>query len=306
MAGTSNDDGDVLTPEATGRLLMLLAGTGHRRLSSAEIDGRTVWIKRFDGYARPFPKRFHAWLSPMLPLPFLRSSLAEDGRGLARREVRKAARFRAAGVATPGVLYSNDALIVLSEVAQIAENVLSDLRRRAPARHEDLLVEMAGALGKVHAAGLCHGRPHPRDMFIADESKGSDGKPGFGASLGFLDFEEEPEAIMPLATAQARDTWLLFMPLVGLSMSAETPARAWATYCSQAPGAVIPELRRIVSCFSILLPGLRALRPIGLGRDGRALLGSTSFLRAALRGTGATAAVTNGAAPTPKHMGTRT
>ncbi len=306
MAGTSEDEEDVLTPEGTERLLMLLAGNGHRRLSRARIDGRTVWIKRFDSYRRPFPKRLHAWLSPLLPLPFLRSSLAKSGAGLARREVRKASRFRAGGFATPAVLYSNDALFVLSEVAQIAADVLSKLRRLAPARHDDLLVEMAGALGKVHAAGLCHGRPHPRDMYLVGETKGSAAKPGFNASLGFFDFEEEPEAVMPLATAQARDVWLLFMPIVVLSISTETPARSWAAYCSHAPGAVIHDLRRIVSCFSLLLPVLRALRPIRLGHDGRALLGSTSFLRDALRGTCAMAAVKNGAASKPKHMGIRT
>src|SRR5690606_39575859 len=67
-----------------------------------------------------------------------------------------------------------------------------------------MLVEMAGALGRVHARGLCHGRPHPRDLF-----RTADGR------WGYLDFEEEPEASMPLAAAQAREVWLMFMEIAG-------------------------------------------------------------------------------------------
>ncbi|MGG2477507.1 serine/threonine protein phosphatase, partial [Rhizobium sp. BR5] len=29
--------------------------------------------------------------------------------------------------------------------------------------------------------------------------------------IGFMDFEERPQDVMPLATAQARDIWLLFL-----------------------------------------------------------------------------------------------
>jgi len=76
----------------------------------------------------------------------------------------------------------------------------------------------------------------------------------------------------------------MFMQVSSLALGKETKIRAFRAWCTQAPSEVVPELRRIVSTFSLLLPGLRALRPLGLGTDGHRLLKATTFLRAALRG----------------------
>jgi len=272
MTATDEESGDALSPEAIEEVLRLLVAAPRRRLSSTRIDGRTVWIKRFDAEGRPLAKRLHGWLSPLMPAAFLRASPPVDGPGLAAREAGKAARFRAAGIATPAILWRGEAVLVLSGVADIGEPLLDRLRETDRAGHDELLVEMAAALGRAHAAGLCHGRPHPRDMF-----RRADG------AWGFLDFEEEPEAAMPLAAAQARDVWLLFMQVAGRALDDEASARAFAAWRAEAPAGVLPELRGIVAAFSLLLPGLRALRPLGLGKDGRRLLDATAFLRAALR-----------------------
>lgn len=267
------ESGDALSPGAIEEVLRLLVAAPRRRLSSSGLDGRTVWIKRFDAEPRPLAKRLHGWLSPLMPAAFLRASPPVDASGLAAREAGKAARFRAAGIPTPAILWRGEAVLVLSEVAEIGEPMLIRLREEDPARHEELLVEMAAALGRVHAAGLCHGRPHPRDMFLR-----ADG------AWGFLDFEEEPEAAMPLAAAQARDVWLLFMQVAGRALGEEAKVRAFAAWRAEAPADVLPELRKVVAAFSLLLPGLKALRPLGLGKDGRRLLDATGFLHAALGG----------------------
>ena len=293
MTATIEDKGETLSPEGTELLLRLLAGAP-RRLSSAEFDGRAVWIKRFDAGKRPRAKWLHARVSPLFPLPFLRASPVADAAGLAGREARKSAAFRAAGLPTPAIVHRSGAVLVLSDVAEIVEDALRRLRGPDPAAHDELLVEMAAALGRAHARGLCHGRPHPRDLF-----RGRDG------TWGFLDFEEEPEAAMPLAVAQARDVWLMFMQIAGRSLQEGTDARAFAAWRAEAPSMVVPELRKVVSFFSVLLPGLRLLKPLGLGKDGRRLLNATGFLRAALAGSGS--AVPEAAAETkPDGIGTPT
>lgn len=288
------DSSDMPSPEGTGLPPGLLAGA-RTRLSSAQIDGRRVWIKRFDAEERPLAKRLHARLSPLLPLPFLRSSPDADAAGLADREARKSAAFRAAGLPTPALLHRDGAVLVMSDVAEIVEDALRRLRGIDAAAHDGLLVEMAGALGRVHACGLCHGRPHPRDMF-----RGADG------AWGFLDFEEEPEASMPLAAAQARDVWLMFMQIAGRAVEPDTEARAFAAWRAQAPAAVMPQLRRLVSFFSLFLPGLRLLQPLGLGKDGRRLLDATAALRAALDDTTSAVLADTAAKPEPGKIGTRT
>lgn len=293
MAARIDDGGDALSPEGMERLLRLLA-TQPRRLSFAEIDGRTVWIKRFDTERRPLAKRLHALASPLLPSA-LHASPNVDAAGAAMREARKAASFNAAGFPTPAILWRGGAVLVLAEVSEIVQKMLGRLREVDPAGHEDLLVEMAAALGRVHAAGLCHGRPHPRDMF-----RRADG------TWGYLDFEEEPEAAMPLATAQARDVWVLFMQIVARAQLEDTGARAFAAWRAEAPAGIVPELRKAVSRLSLALPGLRLLRPVGLGKDGRNLLDAIAFLRSALRAGPNPLPAGAAGKPNPDRIGTPT
>lgn len=111
--------------------------------------------------------------------------------------------------------------------------------------------------------------------------------------IGFLDFEEAPEEAMPLADAQARDLWLLFLQICGQSLQADTPRRSLDAYCLEAPADVLPRLAAARGLFGVLLPALRVLRPIGLGSDGRRLLKASEFLYPAL---------TNIQAQTPDHM----
>lgn len=293
MAAGIDDGGDILSPEGTQQLLKLLAGPP-RRLSRAEIDGRTVWIKRFDTEKRPLANRLHAFLSPVLPA-LMRASPHVDVAGGVRRETRKAAAFNAAGFPTPVVLWRGEAVLAMAEVSDIAQKMLGRLREADPALHEERLVEMASALGCVHAAGLCHGRPYPRDMF-----RRADG------TWGYLDFEEEPEASMPLATAQARDVWVMFMQVASRALEEETKARALAAWRAEAPAAVVPELRKAVSRLSLLLPGLRLLRPLGLRKDGRNLLDAILFLRSALGAGSSLLPAGTAGKPKPDRIGTPT
>mgnify|MGYP002621721165 CR=1 FL=1 len=295
MTATDEESGDALSPEAIEEVLRLLVAAPRRRLSSTRIDGRTVWIKRFDAEGRPLAKRLHGWLSPLMPAAFLRASPSVDGPGLAAREAGKAARFRAAGIATPAILWRGEAVLVLSGVADIGEPLLDRLRETDRAGHDELLVEMAAALGRAHAAGLCHGRPHPRDMF-----RRADG------TWGYLDFEEEPEAAMPLATAQARDVWVLFMQIVARAQHEDTGARAFAAWRAEAPAGIVPELRKAVSRLALALPGLRLLRPVGLGKDGRNLLDAIAFLRSALRAGPNPLPAGAAGKPNPDRIGTPT
>lgn len=274
MTGMVEGKGGALSPGGIEKVVQLLAAAPHRRLSRISADGRSMWIKRFDTEKPSHARRLHGSLSPLLPAAFLRASPILDSAGLTQREIRKSAAFQAAGFPTPAILWRGREVLVMSEVARIGEPLLRCLRDDNPARHEELLIGMTETLGQVHAAGLCHGRPHPRDMFLCPDGR-----------WGFFDFEEEPEAVMPLASAQARDLWLMFMQVSSNALGKETKTRAFKAWQAQAPAQIMPELRRIVSTFSLLLPGLKALRLFHLGSDGERLLRATSFLRSALRGT---------------------
>ncbi len=99
---------------------------------------------------------------------------------------------------------------------------------------------------------------------------------------GFLDFEEEPETVMSLAAAQARDVWLLFFQITAQARLPETPQQAFDAYRALAPAAVVPELRKIVGFFRFTIAPLRLFRRIHLGGDGKRLLQAMEFFDANL------------------------
>ncbi len=245
-----------------------------RRISSAFIDGDRVWIKRYDAEARPLPKRLHSLVSPILPYPFLRSPQETDAAGMADREKRKMESFFAAGFQVPKIVYCEGPVLVLCDVAPIIQDRLNRLRLENAQDHDALLINCARALGEAHASGLCHGRPHPRDFFQKD------------GVAGFLDFEEEPEAVMPLAAAQARDVWLLFFQIAAQARLADMPQQALAAYRSVAPANVMPELHKIVGFFRFTIAPLRLFRRIFLGGDGKRLLQAMEFFDANLDASG--------------------
>jgi tRNA A-37 threonylcarbamoyl transferase component Bud32 len=260
---------DMLSADGLATLLRLIVAQASLRVSRASVDGRLVWIKRYDVERKPIAKRLHSLVSPLLPA-FLRSSPATGSAEAIAREMRKLAAFRAAGFAVPDVVFSNQSVLVLSDVGEVVQKTLVDTFAMDTARHDDLLVDVARALGEAHRAGLCHGRPHPRDMFRRD------------GCIGFLDFEEEPEAVMPLPMAQARDAWLLFLQISPRAASPETQARALAAYRAAAPLDVVPALRTLTNFFARAMAPLRIVPNALIGKDGRRAIEATSFLSRAL------------------------
>ncbi len=271
MIAENEDNDRPLSQEAKQKLRQHLETGARTRLSRIDLDGRVVWVKRFDVEPKPLGKKLHSGLSSVLPFSVLRASPSLDAAGLADREARKSAQFRAAGLATPAILHREPALLVMSEVHEIVQGALQRLVSDDPGQHDAMLIQMAGALGKAHAKGLCHGRPYPRDIFRQDD-----------ATWGFLDFEEEPEAAMPLGAAQARDVWLMFMEITRRARAPETPFDAFTAWREPAPEQALVELRRLVGFMGRFVPMLRGMKPLGLGNDGLRGLGATTFLRSVL------------------------
>ncbi|EXL09154.1 hypothetical protein [Aquamicrobium defluvii] len=269
MTGHANDMTGALSAEDLASLPDLLAANARLRVVPLIVGDRRVWVKRYDVERMPFGKVLHALVSPLLPV-FLRSSSRARGQSGLERERRKMERFRSAGFPVADILFADKAVLVLSDAGEVAQKQLDDLRCVNAAAHDDLLVKLAQALGEAHRAGLCHGRPHPRDMFLR------------GDRVGFLDFEEEPEAVMPLPMAQARDLWLLFLQISSRAALPGTQMRAFATWRAAAPAAVVPALAQLVGFFHRGMAPLRLLSENLLGKDALYAVKATSFLKSAL------------------------
>ncbi|MCR6500653.1 serine/threonine protein phosphatase [Shinella sp. CPCC 101442] len=237
------------------------------RVERVELSFGAVWIKRYGTERPPVWTRLQGGLARLLNQPFLRPSPSLNSKGMIAREIRRIATFAQAGVPVPNVLYSSGSALVLSDVAPTVTARLKVLAKSDPAGHDDLLVACAAHLGALHAKGLCHGRPHPRDFFIA------------GDAIGFMDFEEEPEAVMPLSIAQARDLWLLFLQVADRALlGRETTDRAFAAWRAAAPAGIDAELAKMLRFLGKFLSPTRLIGRVHMGSDLRRFLAATGYL----------------------------
>ncbi|WP_394691175.1 serine/threonine protein phosphatase [Hoeflea sp.] len=266
MSDDTNKD-QALSADDLASVLHGLASSPGRRITSINVSGRRVWIKRFDIEPLAFAKRLHWLVSPVLFPVFLRGSKPALGEAGVERECSKMAAFQAAGFQTPDVIYRSGATLILSDVSPVLTEQLAGASEQ---ERRELLPVLFAALGRIHGAGLVHGRPHLRDISIRE------------GKTFFFDFEEAPETTMPLADAQARDLWLVMLPVVAAEPDADQCRLFLRAWLDIAPVAAILALRRFLGfCRPVL--GLARLVPVSLqGGDLRRFLGAARFLVAAI------------------------
>ncbi|WP_083531212.1 hypothetical protein [Pararhizobium antarcticum] len=255
-------DGDIAT------MLAALAG-GSLRVERVQLSDRIVWIKRYRGSGLRLGARLQGLVAALTRQPILRSSPLLTPEQAIDREVRQIAAFSRAGFLTPTIFYRSKTALILSHLGRPISKQMGMLAAADSDAHDELLVRCALELGHLHAAGLCHGRPHPRD-FILDDGR-----------FGFLDFEEEPAAVMPLAVAQARDVWLLFLQIASRCLKPETPQRAYAAWKTVAPAEAETALRQVMPLFAGFLPLARFLLRLRRGHDLVRFIAATDFLASA-------------------------
>jgi len=172
----------------------LLSAHPNSRTISGEHDGRTLWIKQ------TVPPKARIWhtvqklVAAAFGLPILRATVSEGGSHSLKMEADRLAQFKQLGFHVPDVIAVYDDIMVMTDAGPQLRARL-DQTTDSETRITDLKAAI-NALAALHKAGLAHGRPYMRDMTW-------DGK-----NIGFLDLEENPVLVMPLATAQARDLWI--------------------------------------------------------------------------------------------------
>lgn len=241
------------------------------RIQKIPLRSGDVWMKR-QGTEKPiWWRHLQAGFAKLLPFPFMRPTPILSAEGMTKRERSTIDAFAAKGFPVPPIIYTASKVIVLGDVGPSIAERLGALRNVDQSAHEALLVDCAEALGQLHGAGLCHGRPHVRDFFLSD------------GRIGFLDFEERPEEVMRLETAQARDLWLLFLPLASLSLEGQkTLNEAFGKWRAAAPEAAQHQLRQMIAVLGRFLPIVRLIGRVRMGSDLRRFILATEFLKTAL------------------------
>ena len=241
------------------------------RIQKLQLPSANVWLKR-QGVEKPIVwRKLQRVAAKLLPYAFMRPAPILDAEGMNQREVRAAQKFANSGFPVPELIYCGPRMVLLGDVGPTVAELLSTIRTSDPETHEELIIRSVEALGNVHAAGLCHGRPHLRDFFLK------------GEEVGFLDFEERPEDVMSLETAQARDLWLLFLTTSTMSLDLQnTFERAYKAWSLRAPIGAQQELRQMIAVLGRFLPIVRLIGRVRMGSDLRRFILATEFLKNAL------------------------
>ncbi len=251
--------------------LMQVLLTSDRRIQQLNLSVGSVWIKRQGTEQAPWWVKLQSLLGSALPYKFLKPSPILTPAAMMAREKRRMIEFGEKGFPVPDIIYASETAIVLGDVGPTVQRILKSKIRAGDVDHDALLVDCAAAIGDLHAAGLCHGRPHVRDFFLRD------------GRIGFMDFEEEPQAVMPIETAQARDIWLLFLPLTNLAQHGrQTLDAAYRAWASRAPKAAIAELHRLVRVLGRFLPLARLIGRVQMGSDLQRFIEATDYLKNAV------------------------
>lgn len=243
-----------------------------------QFDGRKVWIKRAEGGKRHFLHHVQAAIAFITRQPAFSATVRHTD-SLAG-EAQRLRLFRERGIHVPEVLAAEDNVIVTADIGGDLKAALDRLDGNAPAQ-ATLLQTAAAALADLHSHKLAHGRPYLRDLSW-------DGK-----HIGFLDLEEDPAAVMPLADAQARDILIFLSNASRFARSAtslfiysdDILDGIFSSYCLAADGdlAVLQSLTKLVTF----------LYPVGAlvhrwlwqwaGNDARRAVTAIRFLHKALK-----------------------
>ncbi|RKE86554.1 lipopolysaccharide kinase InaA family protein [Rhizobium sp. AG855] len=264
--GAAIEDGILLGSDEIGELLRAMMQSDGR-VQRLELKDRTVWIKRQGGKVLPPLVAVQGFFAALFRIPVLRPSPQLSPEAMQAREVSRIRSFAAAGFPVPKIVYASATAMVMSDVGPTIDRRMREMRDADPVAHDAFLIQVAEALGRVHAAGLSHGRPHVRDFFLED------------GAVGFMDFEEDPASVMPLAMAQARDVLLYFLVVTAFAVNPEaTCPAALEAWLARAPEAARVELVRLTALIGRILPLARLIGRLHMGSDLRRFIMATEFL----------------------------
>jgi tRNA A-37 threonylcarbamoyl transferase component Bud32 len=234
------------------------------RIAPLEIAGARAWLKNFDQPSPPEWHRVQRALAFVSRLQVMRPVPALHGVEGAKNEIAAMRAFEESGARVPKLLWAQGAKILISD---IGPTLREEERRMARAGFAGACLVAARELRRIHSHGLVHGRPILRNLTWDAET------------IGFLDFEERPTNVMPLATAHARDV-VLFLSSLGRHFEGQFLQVAFVDYLVGAKPEVERELRRIVGRSALLL---KAPFAKSATRRSRAVSGIVASLAAMLR-----------------------
>lgn len=238
------------------------AATQTRSIASYLHAGEQLWLKKAGPCHSSRRYRLMGALAALLRLPLLTPVPNPGGAQAIATEARRLRELAALGVHVPELLaVQADALLLrhLGRPGRPTPSLANEMRDAVPAGAGAVLAlwqQGLAAIGQVHAGGSCLSQAFARNLVRC-----ADGQ------VGFIDFEDDPAAVLPLALCQARDA-LCFAHSSALALhEADALASArplWSAWLAQGT----PPMRQAVAESAVRLGWLRHLPASRrLGRD---------------------------------------
>jgi tRNA A-37 threonylcarbamoyl transferase component Bud32 len=200
---------------------------------SLELDGQKCWVKRRPASKKLRWHRLQALVASLLRMRLFQPTVSQGGPESLRNEADRLACLREQRIPVPDVILCEDDFLVTDDRGVQLDYWLRTLPSDEDRQH--WLRQAIGLLSQVHAAGLAHGRPMPRDMVIRR------------GQLTLIDLEEDPVQVMSLAEAQARDVWLFMNSAVQLLPDQASAAAVFSDYHRTMTVEAERALRRLVA-----------------------------------------------------------
>ncbi|MDH0373193.1 hypothetical protein M2J84_17805 [Comamonas aquatica] len=240
-----------------------------------DVDGESLWVKRAGATVPGWRLRVLGAAAKALRMPVLTPVPNPGGRAAMAIEVARLQDLQRRGLRVPTVLaHCADGFVMrhLGAPGQETPNLGNAMEEAMPrGAHAVLALWKQGlqAIAKVHKAGTCLSQAFARNLVRCPDGV-----------IGYIDFEDDPAAHLPLAVCQVRDAlcyahstaWIL------AQAGALEPARAqWQAWVS----TLSPDARELLHAsiarmaWAGRLPDSRRL-----GRDAQRLRSAFELVRA--------------------------
>ena len=231
-------------------------------VASYPLNGEQVWLKKAGPRNGLWGYRVLGTLARALRLPVLRPVPNLGGEPAIATEARRLRDLAARGLRVPEVLAQQPGGLLLAHLGrpgQPTPSLGNEIEQALPAGPEAVLAlwqEGLQALSYVHTTGTSLSQAFARNLVRCPDG-----------TVGYIDFEDDPVAVLPLAHCQARDalcyvhSTALFLVQAGALAPAQAAWQQWLAQCS-------PGVRRTLVETTTRLGWLRHLPASRrLGRD---------------------------------------